>query len=301
VRTRRAAGRAVAMGLAAALAPGTRRGAAGAGPAAPAPLAGPDAVAVARALNGAWNAGQIEGVVALFAADAVIRQVGTELTPYQGTTAVTADDVYGTTRFFPDVRLRERDGAVVWASGTGEIRAWVSDLVARRHVAEATDYRLEDPDGAGARWAYRVFVAPYRDFRDVPPTEGMAELRLRDGRITTLTLASSGESVRRRERALLDIAAARFAGRSAPAPRDWGATTIGPWVAAAGLSLGGVVVTALLRHPTGRPAWEPPHGRSDGTDLTGRPCADRAGARPGWHPSSRPPLSSDARGQETER
>ena len=61
---------------------------------------------------------------------------------------------------------REREGAVVWAAGTEEIRAWVSDLVARRHLVEATGYRQDGPDGARARGAYRVFVAPYRDFMD---------------------------------------------------------------------------------------------------------------------------------------
>ena len=193
-----------------------------------------DPVAVAQALNGAWNAGQVERVVALFAADAVVQQVGTELTPYQGTTAATASDVYGTTRSFPDARFPEREGAVVWAAGTAEIRAWVSDLVARHHGVEATGYRQVGPDGARARWAYRVFVAPYRDFRDVPPTEGTAEVRVRDGAITTLTLASSAESVRRRERALLDVAAARFAGRSAPARRDPGTQAVGPWAVAGG-------------------------------------------------------------------
>jgi hypothetical protein len=213
---------------------------------------------VARALNGAWNAGQVERVVALFAADAVVQQVGAELAPYQGTTAVSAADVYGTTGFFPDARLPEREGAVVWAAGTAEIWAWVSDLVARRHVVEATGYRQDGPDGARARRAYRVFVAPYRDFRDVPPTEGTAEVRLRDGKITTLTLASSAESVRRRERALLDVAAARFAGRSALAPRDRGTPAAGPWVMATGLSLGGVVSLALLRHRSGRPGWGAP-------------------------------------------
>jgi hypothetical protein len=212
--------------------------------------AGP--VAVAQALNGAWNAGQVERVVALFAADAVVQQVGAEVTPYQATTAVTVSDVYGTTRSFPDARFREREGAVVWAAGTEEIRAWVSDLVARRHVVEATGYREVGPDGARARWAYRVFVAPYRDFRDVPPTEGTAELRLRDGAITTLTLASSAESVRRRERALLAVAAARFAGRSARAARDPGPPAVGPWVVAAGLSLGSVVLFALRRPPARR-------------------------------------------------
>jgi hypothetical protein len=59
------------------------------------------------------------------------------------------------------------------------------------------------PLGDRVRWEYRVFVEPYRRYRDVPPTDGTAELRNHGGEIAALTLASSRESVRRRDEALL--------------------------------------------------------------------------------------------------
>ena len=186
--------------------------------------AGPtgDAVALGRALTGAWNVGQVERVVALFAEDAVVRQAGVELTPFAVTAAVSADDVYGTAMFLPDFEPSRDEEGVVWATGRAEIRAWVAALVARRHVAEAWGFRSGGPPGDRARWEYRVFADPYWQFRDVPPTEGTAELRARAGEIVSLTLASTRESVRRRDAAMLQASIAdlrrRHATRDSPRP-----------------------------------------------------------------------------------
>jgi ubiquinone/menaquinone biosynthesis C-methylase UbiE len=159
-------------------------------------------VAFARAFNAAWNAHDVEGVVACFAPDATVRQTRARVAdPADAVVAPPViEDVYGAG---PRALADAHDpgtwarGEVLWARGPAEIRAWLPPFFAAGHRLEAAAYR------AGAdvvTWHFRAFADPYQQVRGVVPAEGTAALEVRAGRAVALDLETDGETVARRAR-----------------------------------------------------------------------------------------------------
>ena len=172
--------------------------------AAPRPAPAPDLVAFARAFNAAWNAHDVEGVVALFAPDATIRQTrargaGLADTPV---TAPVVEDVYGAgPRSLADADAVDpgawAQGEVLWAAGTPRLRAWLPALFAAGHRVEASAYRT---DGDVVTWRFRAFADPYQGVAGVEPVAGAASLVVRAGRAVSLGFETEGEAIDRRAR-----------------------------------------------------------------------------------------------------
>ena len=174
-----------------------------------------DPVALARSFGAAWNAHDVEAVVAHFASDAVVREprLVWETAPDGSTVThvvygghlTGAHDVYGTGAYGSPFTLE--GGAVVWR-GTERIREWAYRLFALRHRAEADGYTA---DAERVTWRYRAHVDHYQLIVGVPAAEGAAAMTARGGRITELELTPAAGSLRLREaavRAALSRAAA---------------------------------------------------------------------------------------------
>jgi hypothetical protein len=167
-----------------------------------------DLVEFAQAYDAAWNAHDLEGVLAFFAPAAVVRQPAASAGVGNGERHVTVADVYGLAVDPWNGAPTETTEMVVLAADPAQVRSWVRLLFERRHRVEATGYRAS---GETVSWDFRAYADPYQTVRGVGPTEGTAEAVVRAGHITTLTTASTPESVRRREAAM---AAALVAGTS---------------------------------------------------------------------------------------
>ena len=222
------------------LSTGIARGAAAAGPDGP----DPDLAAVAQAFGAAWNAHDLEAVLAGFAPDAVVRE-------RQGAVPLHVWDTrdpqvvraYLAGAFDPN---DDNAGILTWAMGHQEIAAWAVAHFARRHRFGAGPYRAA---GDTVGWPYREFVDPYQRLPGVDPTEGTAEAEVRGGVITRLTLVQSPASVQRRRGELAVLAVGAVATRRAAppgdgpsvpprAPRDAAEPTDATWP----LALGGLAV-----------------------------------------------------------
>src|SRR5688500_5786227 len=81
-----------------------------------------------QALNTAWNAGDLDGVLAAFADGAQIRQKGAHLAFYGPNVQV--DDVYGTSVSYFGESPATDDGDLVWARGKVEIASWAAPFLA---------------------------------------------------------------------------------------------------------------------------------------------------------------------------
>jgi hypothetical protein len=161
----------------------------------------PDPAAVAWALNAAWNAHDVEGLVALFAPDAEVWQTRVVLVAADSSEAALAiEDVYGAGQGALADTLAARNGPqgeVLWAAGTPRIRAWLLGLFAAGHRVEASAY---EADGDSVAWRFRAFADPYQRFPGVEPTEGTARLAVHDGRVAALTFGTERHTVTRRTR-----------------------------------------------------------------------------------------------------
>jgi hypothetical protein len=186
-----------------------------------------DRVGVARAFNAAWNAHDVEGVVAVFAPGATIRQTHTRFVvdgPGEGAPDPQAwhyqatEDTYGagerSLAGAQDVGGWPR-GEVVWATGTARIRAWVPWFVAARHRIEASAYQAE---GDTVTWRYRAFADPYQQIVGVEPAEGTARVVVHAGRITAFTFDTDEATAARRQRQVAAGLHARLAAAHATAP-----------------------------------------------------------------------------------
>jgi hypothetical protein len=212
-----------------------------------------DPVPVAAAYAAAWNAHDLEAVLALFAPDAVVR----------GRTGVVPAAVWDTRD--PRVVRTYLDGAhdglsydaggLAWMTGHQEIAAWAAGRFARNHR-----YAVGPPRAAGdtVGWPYRAFINPFQLVPGVGPAEGDAEAVVRGGTITVLSLVESPASVRRqRGEGEAALARVRATHRAPPLGDEAGERPSGPVRAAAAaeptpvawpLALGGL---ALLAGGTG--------------------------------------------------
>jgi hypothetical protein len=189
-----------------------------------------DPVAVARAFNTAWNAHDVEGVVARFAPGATVWQTDTLIAsdPSDALPAVpVARDAYGAgRRSLADAEAaadsggwaRWARGEILWAAGGRRIRTWLAWFFAAGHRVEATGYQAR---GDTVTWRFRAFADPYQGTPGVAPTEGTARLALDAGRVASFTFATERPAVARRDRQLaaagVRAAPHRGAGAGAPA------------------------------------------------------------------------------------
>jgi hypothetical protein len=214
----------------------------------------PDLIVVARAFTAAWNAHDVEAVVALFAPDAEVREPRAALATAGPDAAAGPDarasDPFGTQRYLAGRPLAvDEDGTVAWAAGRAELRAWAQDVLARGARTSATGYAAA---GEEVTWAFAMALDPLPRVGVAEPLAGTATARLRGGRIASLLLVADGASVQRREAAstaaLLATATAAHAGGAdgrpgrAPAPRAAGEAPAGAWP----LALGGLGALAAL-------------------------------------------------------
>jgi hypothetical protein len=219
--------------------------------------------ALVAAYTVAWNAGDLEAVLALFAEDAVVRQRGAEIElsgPH-----VVVRDAFGVPLQYVGDPPPGDSSAVVWAAGRPQIRTWARRLLEAGHRIEAENLRAA---GDAVSWDYRATTDLSRNVAGLGPTGGTAELTLRASEIATLTIESDPAGVRARETATTRaLAAARTRGSpaiadaeraqgSAAGPGGRG-TSAGPWVVAAALSLLGVLVLAAGTARPRRPRDEP--------------------------------------------
>ena len=165
--------------------------AAGTGVAAAAPESA--LIASARAFTAAWNAHDLDAVLALFAPDAVVRVRRGAVPPEVWDSR--DPQVVRAYQDGADAGANYDAGGFVWATGRSQIAAW-----AAAHFKEHHRFAAGPPRAAGGTvgWPYRAFVDPYQLLPGVGPTEGDAEAVVRGGRIATLTLVESSASVRRR-------------------------------------------------------------------------------------------------------
>jgi hypothetical protein len=212
-------------------------------------------LALAAAYTTAWNAGDLDAVVALFDADAVVRQRGAEIDVHGPNVAVR--DAFGVRLDFVGDPPAADAGGVIWARGRPEIRAWARRLVADGHQVEAANYQAVDDT---VRWDYRATTDLFRRLPGVGPSGGTAELTVRAGAIVALTTESDRATVRARELNLLRAVAKGPAGAArggsegapgAPSTQARGTPAPGPWIAAAGVSLLAVIAMAAFTRPTG--------------------------------------------------
>jgi ketosteroid isomerase-like protein len=180
-------------------------------------LAAAAVVPVAQAYTAAWNAHDLDAVLALFAPDAVVRERRGAVPPEVWDT----HDPQVVRAYLDEIRLTatyDRD-AFTWVAGHQAIASWAAALFHRGHRLAVGPYR---EDGATVGWSYREFVDPFQGLPGVGPLAGDAEVVVRDGRIAVLSLVPSPASVQRRRGemyALLDQAAARQAVPLGDAPR----------------------------------------------------------------------------------
>ena len=176
----------------------------------------PDLVAFARAFNAAWNAHDVEAVVALLrpgrhdpadSAPSLVSGAADESGAAPGT-----EDTYGAGPRSLAVGQAAPDwagGDVLWAAGPPGVRAWLPRLFAAGHRVEASAYRAE---GDTVTWRYRAFADPYQGVAGVEPVEGEAELVVRAGRVAAFAFASEEATVARRTRQLDAALSARTRG-----------------------------------------------------------------------------------------
>jgi hypothetical protein len=196
-----------------------------------------DPEVLVRSFGVAWNAHDIDAVVAHFAPDAVVRQsTGVTVTVSYYASGmdgfVDLRDVFGArlTASPSQAPFAVEGGAAVWRGQTG-VREWARLLFTLRHRAEVTGYATAD---GRVTWRYRAHVDPYQTIPGVPRAEGTAAATVRGGWITELSLSMPADRVAQREAALNAAAAAavrragavsgasasrsRFAGSPAPVP-----------------------------------------------------------------------------------
>jgi MYXO-CTERM domain-containing protein len=201
-----------------------------------APATAPDLVAYARAFNAAWNAHDVEGVVAFFAPDATVRQTRARVADAADSVGAVPviEDVYGAgPRSLADAHVPATwaRGEVLWATGPAAIRAWLPPVVAAGHRVEATAYHAE---ADVVTWHFRAFADPYQQVRGVAPVEGTAALVVRAGRAVSLVFETDGETVARRARQFDAAQSARLAAAWAAFRPPAGPRPRGPAAGAAG-------------------------------------------------------------------
>jgi len=168
-----------------------------------------DLVAFARAYTAAWNAHDLEAVLAYFGSEAVVRRRSGEV-PEAVWDAQDLQDQWVVEAF-----LDASPGAGFgWVRGSVSIRAWARDLFRLGHRTEASDYRAE---GATATWRYRDFDGPPQSLHGLGPVEGTAQAEMRAGRIVRLTRVDDPASVARQRGAAAPILAAHALRREAAA------------------------------------------------------------------------------------
>ena len=221
-----------------------------------------DGLALAAAYTTAWNAGDLDAVVALFAADGAVRQRAPDLTASGPTVAVR--DSYGVALSYEGEPPPGAGDTVTWATGRAQVRAWARPLLAAHHrVAPPAGHHVA---GDTVTWEYRVTVGATRVLAGVAPSTGTAQLVVREGQIASLTLTSDPASVAAREASLSRAAAAsadRLAHATAVAesgvlrrtPDTQGRRTPSPapWAAAAALAMLGGLALAVLKRPPEAP------------------------------------------------
>jgi hypothetical protein len=217
--------------------------------AAQAPPPTPALVPVAAAYTAAWNAHDLDAVLARFAPDAVVRErwgpVPPEVWETRDPQVVRAylegshdGDNYDTHGF-------------AWVTGRPAIAAWAAARFAQHHRFQAGPYRSA---GDTVRWPYQEFVDPFQHTPGASPLDGDAEAVVRGGRIAVLSLVQAPASVRRQrdevatafDRAMATQRAAPLRGDLGGAPhRSRGGATDSP-AAAWPLALGGLAVVAAI-------------------------------------------------------
>jgi MYXO-CTERM domain-containing protein len=206
-------------------------------------------VAVAAAYLAAWNAHDLDAVLALFAPDAVVRERWGPVPP----------EVWETRE--PQVVRAYLEGShdgdnydthgFAWVTGRPAIAAWAAARFAQHHRFQAGPYR-----GAGdtVSWRYQEFVDPFQRTPGASPLDGDAEAVVQGGRIAVLSLVQAPASVRRQrdeaatafDRAMATQRASPLQGELGGAPRRplGGAD---PTDAAWPLALSGLAVLAARR------------------------------------------------------
>jgi hypothetical protein len=226
----------------------------------------PDPVVVARAFDAAWNAHDLQAVLACFAPDAVVRERRGEVPPAVWDTR----DPRVVRDFLEDSHDGDAydTGGLSWAMGHRQIAVWAAARFAQHHRFESARRRVaSDPVG----WRYREFVDPFQRLPGVGPIEGIAEAVVRGGRITRLTLVQSPASVQRQR---AEVAAtfdrAMATQQSSPLPdgpsvRPRGSRSEGPaaeptdsaWpLALSALAVLALATAALRRRRAPRGEWD---------------------------------------------
>ena len=157
---------------------------------------GPDLVPVAQAYTAAWNAHDLDAVLAGFAPDAVVRERRGDVPPAVWDTrdpqVVRAylDGLHDGAAYDPS--------GLVWVTGHRQIAA-----LGRRALRAAPPLRgWARTAPPGTRWAGRTGSSstPTSSLPGVGPAEGEAEAVVRGGRIAVLSFVQSPASVQRQRR-----------------------------------------------------------------------------------------------------
>ena len=195
-------------------------------------------------LERAWLQRDVAGVLALFAPDGMIQ--------------IDPENAKG-----PDVYRAGGGPAAALDAGVPLLLGVATDRidVAGRQTAAVV---VQDAPATLVRWGYQQvgqvgLRSPAVSPPWLPPVTGTDELVVRAGRIARYTRTPDPASVEAWRRDLTAAAQAQArqpSAESRPAPPDTQARrtpSLGPWLAALGLSLVGVVLLALLKRPTEAP------------------------------------------------
>jgi ketosteroid isomerase-like protein len=183
-----------------------------------------DATALAQAFIAAWNAHDLDAVLALFAPDAVVRE-------RRGPVPADVWDARDprVVRTYLEVAPESRDydaSALIWVTGRPAIAAWAAARFAAHHRVEVGLPRV---DGDTVAWPFREFADPWQRLPGVGPVEGQMEAVAPGGAITRLTVVVSPASVARQQ------GEAVAAGHRAAAARRTGPAGDGPSASPSGL------------------------------------------------------------------
>lgn len=148
-----------------------------------------DLAPFAQAYNAAWNARDLDAVLAFFAPDAIVLDT-----------------------------VADSDKPPASWVGEDAIRARMrTAFLAQSHVDTSTYQTSAQRSGETVTWRYRLWENPYQQWPGVEPVDGTAEAVVQAGQIIRLRTAHDSDSVHRRSDALFAAARSRVPQLGAPA------------------------------------------------------------------------------------
>jgi hypothetical protein len=150
----------------------------------------PNLLPLAQAYTAAWNAHDLDAVLAFFVPDAIVRERRGDV-PLEVWDAHDPQVVGAYLNATLDGNNLDPT-PLRWVTGHQQIGAWATARFARRHRVAVGQYHVI---GDTVRWPYQEGSDPFQSMPGVGLLEGTTEAEVRGGRITLLTVVLSPASV----------------------------------------------------------------------------------------------------------